>query len=77
MSSEAKKVVEEIKEPIKKIEKAPEKEEPRFSRQSLIGSSQFVRIERDLLRVLLSSDREYTVQEARKILDAELNREVR
>ena len=49
---------------------------PRFSYQSIVNSKQFKRIERDLLRVLLDKNREYTVQEAREILEYEMKRTV-
>jgi len=60
-----------VEEPIKEVIAVP-----RFSYKSLIGSSQFKRIERDLLRVLLNENSEYTVQEARDILEQEMKRTV-
>ena len=54
---------------LKKIDK--------FPYRSIVNSTQFKHVERDLLKALLDENKVYSLNEAKKILDKEIKREVK
>ena len=61
----------EVKDTIKNA--APKK----FGKGQLLASSRFRREEKYFLDAILEADKEYTIDEARKLLDKEMRRKVK
>ena len=44
-------------------------EDPKFTKKALISSNKFTTIERDVLRLVLDDDKEYTIAEVQKAVE--------
>ena len=44
-------------------------EDPKFTKKALISSNKFTTIERDILKLVLDDDKEYTIAEVQKAVE--------
>ena len=51
---------------VEKIKATVKVEDPKFTKKALISSKKFTPIERDILKLVLDDDKEYTIAEVQK-----------
>lgn len=61
--------MEESETPVGKIKVPIKVEDVKFTKQALISSPKFSVIERDILKLALDDDKEYTIAEVQKAID--------
>ncbi|MEN2515925.1 hypothetical protein [Lactobacillus johnsonii] len=52
-----------------KIKATVKVEDPKFTKKALISSNKFTPIERDVLKLVLDDDKEYTIAEVQKAVE--------
>ncbi|UOC06934.1 hypothetical protein [Lactobacillus johnsonii] len=62
-------MAESKKTEVEKIKTTFKVEEPKFTKKALISSNKFTPIERDVLKLVLDDDKEYTIADVNKAVE--------
>lgn len=62
-------MAESKKTEVGKIKTTVKFEDPKFTKKALISSNKFTSIERDVLKLVLDDDKEYTIAEVQKAVE--------
>lgn len=62
-------MAESKKTEVGKIKTTVKVEDPKFTKKALVSSNKFTPIERDVLRLVLDDDKEYTIAEVQKAVE--------
>ncbi|WP_270515534.1 hypothetical protein [Lactobacillus johnsonii] len=62
-------MAESKKTEVEKIKTTVKVEDPKFTKKALISSNKFNPIERDVLKLVLDDDKEYTIAEVQKAVE--------